>query len=58
MHRRIVLLAALLASSLHADAAGRKRAVLPAPLEVSLDFTFDAGFRVIGATNPQPASIR
>jgi len=53
MHRRIVLLAALLAS-LHADAAGRKRAVLPAPPEVSLDFTFDAGFRVIGATNPQP----
>lgn len=52
MTRRMLLLAAIVATSL--VGAERRRAVAPAPLEASLDFTFDSGFRVIGATNPQP----
>jgi hypothetical protein len=52
MNRRTLLFALLLTTSV--TAAERRRAVLPTPAEVSLEFTFDAGFRVIGATNPQP----
>lgn len=54
MIRRTVVAAALIAIAITAGAAGRKRAVLPSPSEGPLDFTFDAGFRVVGATNPQP----
>src|SRR5258706_10233940 len=54
MIRRTVLVAALFAISLTAGAAGRKRAVPPPPSDGPLEFTFDSGFRIIGATNPQP----
>src|SRR3954453_21298662 len=50
---RRMLLIAMLATSL--VAAERRRAVAPSS-EVALDFTFDSGFRVIGATNPQPGA--
>jgi hypothetical protein len=52
MNRRVVLFALMLTTSV--TAVERKRAVLPTPAEVALEFTFDAGFRVVGATNPQP----
>jgi hypothetical protein len=52
MNRRTLLFALLLTTSV--TAAERRRAVLPTPAEVALEFTFDAGFRVIGATNLQP----
>src|SRR3954453_2752995 len=48
---RRMLLIVILATSL--AVAERRRAVAPAA-EVALDFTFDSGFRVVGATNPQP----
>jgi hypothetical protein len=53
MIRWTLLTVTLLAIALPAGADGRRRAVAPAP-EVALEFTFDAGFRVVGATNPQP----
>jgi hypothetical protein len=52
MNRRTLLFALMLTTSV--TAAERRRAVLPTPAEVALEFTFDAGFRVIGATNLQP----
>ena len=52
MSRWVLVL--LLGVSLAAGAGYRRRAVAPVPSDATLDFTFDSGFRVVGATNPQP----
>src|SRR5882757_2914186 len=52
MLRKTLVVAMLFALTAGAD--GRRRAALPVAGDIALDFVFDSGFRVVGATNPQP----
>lgn len=52
MLRKTLVVAMLFALTAAAD--GRRRAALPVAGDIALDFVFDSGFRVVGATNPQP----